>query len=201
MAAKAAGLLTLLGGGLWLVDDPPPVVYVNKDNDLFAPWPSEALAGSSLPPECAFYNQSVVFSSELCSLFVVNRVAALYQRAAQRALSCAGAYGGECVLSPEIGLAMPAAFLYDHASASMRMLVAPKLLPRDGEPVHVRVSPPDGDGITSTRTVVFNQTVQVEYLDGQSKTLVRTDLEGADSFCVQLLRHAFEPACWAALDL
>lgn len=36
MSAKAAGLLTLLGGGLWLVDDPPPVVRVNKNNDLFA---------------------------------------------------------------------------------------------------------------------------------------------------------------------
>jgi len=36
VSAKAAGLLTLLGGGLWLVDDPPPVVRVNKNNDLFA---------------------------------------------------------------------------------------------------------------------------------------------------------------------
>ena len=201
MATKAAGLLTLLGGGLWLVDDPPPVVYVNQNNDLFASWPSEAVTGSALPPECAFYNQSVVFSSELCSLFVVNRVAALYQRASQRALSCAAAYGGECVLSPEIGLAMPAAFLYDHASAAMRMLVAPKLLPHEGEPVHVRVSPPDGDGITSTRTLVFNQSIEVEYLDGLTKNLVQKRMEGSDAFCVQLLRLAFEPACWAALDL
>ena len=146
MSAKAAGLLTLLGGGLWLVDDPPPVVRVNKNNDLFAAWPSESMTGTVLEPECAFYNQSVVFSSELCSLFVVNRVAALHQRAAQRAISCAAAYGGECILSPEIGLALPAAFLYDHASASMHMLVAPKLLPHEAESVHVRISPPDGDG-------------------------------------------------------
>ena len=201
MAAKAAGLLTLLGGGLWLVDDPPPVVHVNENNDLFAAWPSESMTGTVLEPECAFYNQSVVFSSELCSLFVVNRVAALYQRAAQRALSCAAAYGGECVLSPEIGLAMPAAFLYDHATASMRMLVAPKLLQLDAEPVHVRVSPPDGDGITSTRTLVFNRSVDVEYLDGKTKNLARETMEGNDAFCVQLLRHAFEPACWGALDL
>lgn len=201
MAGKAAGLLTLLGGGLWLVDDPPPVVNVNTEGGLFASWPSEAVAGSNLPAECAFYNQSVVFSSELCSLFVVNRVSTLYQRASQRALTCAAAYGGECVLSPEIGLAMPAAFLYDHTSAAMRMLVAPKLLPHDGEPVHVRVSPPDGDGITSTRTLVFNQSIEVEYLDGLTKHLVQKRMEGSDAFCVQLLRLAFEPACWAALDL
>ena len=201
MAAKAAGLLTLLGGGLWLVDDPPPVVYVNKDNALFDPWPSEALTGSSLPPECTFYNQSVVFSSELCSLFVVNRVAALYNAASTRAMRCAAAFGVECVLSPEIGLAMPAAFLYDHATASMKMLVAPKLLPHESAQTHVRVSPPDGDGITSTRTVVFNETVMVEYLDGQTKSLRTGPLALEEAFCVQLLRHAFEPACWTALDL
>lgn len=201
MATKTAGLLTLLGGGMWLVDEPPPVVYVNKNNGLFAEWPSESYGGASLPPECNFYNQSVTFSSELCSLFVVNRVAALYQRASQRALSCAAAYGGECILSPEIGLGMPAAFLYDHATASMRMLIAPKLVPMESEPMHVRVAPPDGDGITSTRTMIFNNTVQVEYLDGKTKGLVQATLVASEAFCVQLLRHSFEPACWEALDL
>ena len=201
-ASKAAGLLTLLGGGIWLVDDPPPVVHVNKNNDLFAPWPSESVASSSnLPPECVFYNQSVVFSSELCSLFAVNRVAALYSRASQRAMSCAAAYGGECILSPEVGLALPAAFLYDHNSAAMNMLIAPKLVPHDSEPMHVRVSPPDGDGITSTRTLVFNHTIKVEYLDGMTKQLVLKTLSANEAFCVQLLRQAFEPACWEALDL
>ena len=198
---KAAGLLTLLGGGLWLVDDPPPVVQVNTDGGLFAPWPSEAVAGSSSPPECVFYNQSVVFSSELCSLFAVNRVATLYSRASQRAMSCAAAYGGECILSPEVGLALPAAFLYDHTTARMNMLIAPKLIPHDSEPMHVRVSPPDGDGITSTRTVVFNNTIRVEYLDGMTKQLVLKTLSTNEAFCVQLLRLAFEPTCWQALDL
>ena len=157
MATKAASLFALLGGGLFLVDDAPPVVDVNYGSDLFATWPSEQMVGGALDPECRFYNQSVVFSSELCSLFVVNRVASMHQRAAQRALRCAAAHGGECILSPEIGLAMPAAFLYDHRTASMRMLISPKLLPLASEVVHVRVSPPDGDGVTSTRIVLFNQ--------------------------------------------
>lgn len=200
-SAKVAGIMTLLGGGLWLVDDPPPVVHVNKNRDIFAPWASESIAGSALLPECTFYNLSVVFSSELCSLFAINRVAALYSRASQRALSCAAAYGGECILSPEVGLALPAAFLYDHASAAMNMLIAPKLVPHDSELVHVRVSPPDGDGITSTRTVVFNHTISVEYLDGMTKQLVLKTLSANDAYCVQLLRQAFELPCWEALDL
>ena len=88
MSGKAASLLAFLGGGLWLLDDPKPVVHVNANNHLVSTWPSEALSGSGLPPECAFWNQSVVFSSEMCSLFVVNRAAAAYQVAAARAMRC-----------------------------------------------------------------------------------------------------------------
>ena len=200
MPSKAAGLLTLLGGGLWLVDPPKPVVYVNEGNHFMSAWPSEAISGSSLPPECSFWNQSVVFSSEMCSLFVVNRAAAAYQQAATRALRCAAAFGVECVLSPEIGLAMPAAFLHDYDSSSMRMLIAPKLLPQESEQTHVRVSPPDSDGITQTRTMVLNKTVMVEYLDGKTKQLHSEALSMDAAFCVQLLRHAFEPACWQGLE-
>ena len=200
MTAKAASLFTLLGGGLWLLDDTKPVVTVNEGASFMAPWPSEAVAGRELPPECSFWNQSVIYSDDMCSLFVVNRAAAAYHQASARALRCAAAYGVQCVLSPEVGLAMPAAFLYNYERSVMRMLVAPKLLPRESTPVHVRVSPPDSDGITQTRTVVLNETVWVEYLDGETKSLGSEALEGEDAFCVQLLRQAFEPSCWRALD-
>ncbi len=200
MTSKAAGLLTLLGGGLWLIDDPPPVVHVNEQSDFMSIWPSESIAGSSLPPECNFWNQSVVFSDEMCSLFVVKRAAGAYTSASARALRCAASFGVECVLSPEIGIAMPAAFLYDYSTSSMRMLIAPKLIAAESAQTYVRVSPPDSDGVTQTRTLVLNETVQVEYLDGQTKGLGTGTLRHEEAFCVQLLRQAFEPACWRALD-
>ena len=61
-------------------------------------------------------------------------------------------------------------------------------------------TPPDSDGITQTRTLLFNETVAVEYLDGQTKSLHSGTLVKEDAFCVQMLRRAFEPACWKALD-
>ena len=200
MTSKLAGVVTLLGGGLWLIDEPAPVVHVNEQSGLMSAWPSEAIGSNGLPPECAFWNQSVVFSSEMCSLFVVNRAAAAYQSARARAMRCMAAYPTECMLSPEIGLAMPAAFLYDYEQNSVRMLIAPKLVPHESTQEHVRVSPPDSDGITQTRTLVLNDTVRVEYLDGQSKGLGSGLLTQGEAYCVQLLRLAFEPACWAALD-
>jgi len=199
MTSKLAGVVTLLGGSLWLIDEPAPVVHVNEHSGLMSSWPSESIGSSGLPPECAFWNQSVVFSDEMCSLFVVNRAAVAYASASARAMRCMAAFGTECVLSPEIGLAMPAAFLYDHATSSMRMLIAPKLLPRESEESRVRVSPPDSDGITQTRTLVLNDTVQVEYLDGLSRGLGTGLLRHEEAYCVQLLRLAFEPACWKAL--
>ena len=200
MTTKLAGMVALLGGGLWLIDEPPPVVHVNEHSSFMSAWPSEAIGSSGLPPECAFWNGSVVYSDVMCSLFVVNRAAAAYPSASARAMRCTAAFGTECVLSPEIGLAMPAAFLYDYATSSMRMLIAPKLVPHESEQTHVRVSPPDSDGITQTRTLVLNDTVQVEYLDGLSKGLGTGLLRQEEAFCVQLLRLAFEPTCWNALD-
>ncbi len=203
---KAASGVLLLGSGFWF-SQPPQTVYVNENNALLSVWPSEVV-GSSLPPECSFYNSSVRFDATLCSHFTISRAAAAPAQALRRALRCAGAYGTECVLSPEVGLALPAVFLYAHATQSMRMLVAPKLVPltererngTDAEPLHVRVAAPDGDGLLSTRTERFNATIAVEYLDGERRTLEREVLIGDDAFCVQTLRTAFEPACWRALD-
>ena len=200
MSVKAASLFAFLGGGLWLLDEPKPVVYVNEGSSFMSTWPSEAIAGSGLPPECNFWNQSVVFSSEMCSLFVVNRAAAAYQAASKRAMRCTAAFGSECVLSPEIGLAMPAAFLHDYASSTMRMLIAPKLLPLEAEQVHVRVAPPGGDGLTDTKTLHFNRTVRVEYLEGATRQLRKETLSDDAAYCVQLLRLSFEPQCWEKLD-
>ena len=198
---KAASIV--LGGG-WFLSSPPPIVYVNPQNELLAPWASEAVE-SSLLPECAAYNQSVVFDGSLCSHLTINRIGSVAAHAMRRAHRCAGQWGAACVLSPEVGFSVPAAFLYDYHHARMRMIVAPKLVALDSEQqarvsqVYVRVAPPDGDGILGTRTVTFNDSVVVEYLNDDKK-LVREQLTADDAFCVQLLRSAFDDACWHALD-
>lgn len=198
---KAASIV--LGGG-WLLSSPPPVVYVNPQNELLAPWASEAVE-SSLPPECAAYNLSVIFDGSLCSHLTINRVGNVAAHAMRRAHRCAGQWGAACVLSPEVGFSVPAVFLYDYHHARMRTIVAPKLVALNeaeqvrSKEVYVRVSPPDSDGILGTRTVTFNDTVLVEYLNDDKK-LVHEQLTGDDAFCVQLLRSAFDASCWRALD-
>ena len=190
------------GGGLWFSErSARTVVFVNPKNEILAHWPSESIIdGSVRPPECDFYNDSVRFSADMCSHFAISRSATMPSHAARRAMACAATVGTECVLSPEVGFAIPTAFLYDHNTYTWTVAMAPKLLPHASEVAHVRVAPPDGDGVLDTFTTKFNTTVTAEFLDGLTKQLRVEEFRGEHAFCIQLLRESYDPSCWKKLD-
>lgn len=205
------GLVALLGGGTFFLTSPQeqlsnlPVVKVNDDDSLISYWPSEEFgAAIDAPPECDWWHMNETYDPSLCSHFTIGRLSNTPTRALARAQVCAALEGAECVLSPEVGLGVPAAFLNDHVSGVMAMVLAPRFLPLDGDrsPAvqHVRVTPPDGDGLIGTRTFVFNRSVNVEFFDGISKIMHVRELEGAQAYCVQLLRASFAAECWTRLD-
>lgn len=205
------GLVALLGGGTFLLQSPQeqlsdlPVVKVNDDDSLISYWPSEDLSAAiDAPPGCDWWQMNETYDPGLCSHFTIGRLSSTPARALARAQICAALEGAECVLSPEVGLGVPAAFLNDHASGHMEMILAPRFLPlgdeRSSAMQHVRVTPPDGDGLIGTRTFVFNRTVNVEFFDGVSKAMHVREFEGAESYCVQLLRASFTSECWERLD-
>jgi hypothetical protein len=207
-------LLTTLFGATMLQDTPThiedlklPVVPVNIDSALISEWLSESIESYSDEPlegECGFFNFSKSHTSEFCDTFTISRMqSGTIAAATSRALKCAARAGTECVLSSEIGLAVPAAFLARQDSADgIKVLIAPRRVPRQkGDPPasqkHVRVSvPTDTFG---SRTVVFNDTVRAEYLTTDKR--VKSDVfTGDEAFCVSLLRVAFEKECWDKLD-
>ena len=207
-----AGIVALLSGGtFWFVAPPEdalpdlPIVRVNDDDSLLAQWASEDVgADADAPPECRWWTMNSSYADDLCSHFTIGRLSSTPARARKRAERCAAAVGTECVLSPEIGLGVPAAFLNDHAYGEMRMVLAPRFLPlengRSSAFQHVRVAPPDGDGLMGTRTFKFNRTVNVEFFDGISKAMHVHEFEGQSSYCLQALRAAFAPSCWRNLE-
>jgi len=167
-------------------------------------WISEDFSSNSDTPldgECNFFNFTTMVTSAFCAPFTISRMgSAILRTASERALRCVAKHDVECVLSTEIGLAVPALFLADHESAAgVRTLLAPRMLAHEPSGAeYVRVCNPSG-GITDSITVQFNASVRVEFLDSQKQ--VKTEiLTGKDAFCVQLLRVAFEDACWAELD-
>jgi hypothetical protein len=178
----------------------PEVRRVNDDDSLLSYWPSEEY-NSDAPPECVFFNFSFIYTSELCSHFVTTRLSSTPYKAFQRAAKCAALHATECILGPEIGLSVPSAFLV-HSTGEIRMILAPRIIPTSNkiEEKHVRIHHPSSRLLGNTRTLRFNSTIVVEYMDGRSRGVRKETLNGADSYCIQLLRLAFVPACWNALD-
>jgi hypothetical protein len=121
-------------------------------------------------------------------------------RAIERAVRCAAWHETECVLSPEVGVSIPAAFVYDPESTGMRMIIAPRVLP-SMDTVDVRtVRVQDITEKTNGRVLEFNFSTRVEFLPGGSRAPVSETLTGSDAYCVQLLRAAFSEDCWRNLD-
>jgi hypothetical protein len=206
MSRVAGGLAIttiLTSVGIWRQDAVEPEARsVNDDDSLLSHWPSEDIS-SDAQPSCNFYNFSVIYTGELCSHFVIGRSSSTPDHAFERATKCAALHQTECVLSPEIGLAVPAAFIVQ-STGKMRMILAPRILPLPGSLIStmrdVRVHQPSTGLFTPTHTLKFNSTLVVEYLDGRSRAVKHDTLYGSDAYCVQLLRLAFVPECWHALD-
>lgn len=222
-ATGGAGLVGIVLSSGWYGSSPPvsrPVVPATKDNAVFEHWAMDDNSvwseGAVVEPNCSWWNGSVVYTSDLCSHFSLSRMASSSAgRAIDRAMRCAAWYETECVISPEIGVSIPAAFVHDPDDASrMRMLIAPRIIPpTDASPAAVDAT---GDGVvksemrsirvqdpeekTNGRIAEFNHTIQIEYLPGGSRAPVSETLTGSDAYCVQLLRAAFVQECWQQLD-
>lgn len=202
--AGGVSLCTVLASiGLWDAEKiEPDVRRVNDDDSLLSYWPSEELS-SDAPPDCHYFNFSVVYSGELCSHFVTTRPSSTPRAAFDRAVKCAAVHRTECVLSPEIGLAVPAAFLVP-PTGEIKMVLAPRILPTPTSvsvtKKYVRVHQPSTVLLGTTRTLNFNSTLLVEYMEGNTRAVRQEQMYGSDAYCVQLLRLAFVPDCWRAID-
>lgn len=204
-AAGAGGLaLTTLFGASLMGESPTnldelklPVVKV--DDALLTEWLSESVESFSDDPlkgECSWFNFSHAHPDHFCDPFTISRTqSATISAASSRALKCMAAGGVECVLSTEIGLGVPAAFLGRAGELDgIKTLIAPRRVPflkgdAPPKPQHVRVNvPTDTFG---SRTLVFNDSVRAEYLTSDKK--IKSDVfVGQDAFCLSLLRVAFE---------
>lgn len=205
-----AGVLLALGATMF-GDEPPPTVKISDDGRFLHPhWHEDAVTG----PSCNFYNSSFQYTTALCSHFALARMSAAVQaESLKRAFACAAYYETDCVLSPEVGLAVPAAFVYDELQG-LKMAIAPKILSVVGGEGREENAAGATTGATTTTTievrdpntsvplkkVQMHDTIEVEFLEGVSRTMGKQIFSGSAAFCVQLLRVAFDRSCWSELD-
>lgn len=181
----------------------PAVEPVTADGGVFVEWKLDSYGSvfSNEPepePECAWNNGSVVYESDFCDHFSLSRLASSSAiRALDRATRCSALHETECVLSPEVGVSLPAAFLPEKDGVGLRMIVAPRIINASDEWL-VRLKPPGASG--ELRKLLMNRTVEAEYLPGGSRKPTTEIFHGQDAFCVQLLRKSYVGECWEQID-
>ena len=189
----------------------PSAVAVTA-NGVMQAWKSESIQSSILiedsvvfENECNFFNFSSSIGNEFCDAFSISRLpVSTIHTASNRALKCAAHGNVECILSSEVGLNVPAAFV-SHSTEpdGVRAIIAPKIFKPDNknsdddDVAHVRVTSPSDS--LATKTLIFKKTIKVEFMDNTKRLQVETFTNDA-AFCLQLLRVAFSRDCWAAID-
>ena len=210
------------GGGLYLLSSalsgawkspPPPSPLAEELSAHMKSWPSDYyqppagydkhVRADAVDEDCVAFN-GTSYDPLGCSRIAVGRMAAAAVRLAEkRAVACGVAMGTDCILGPEVGLNIPAVFVYEHG-AGMRALLAPRPLkaPEGSEPRRVRLLDPRTENALDGPAVRFNSSINVEFMlvSGGNTRLETSELNGTAAYCVQLLRHAYPPTCWKALD-
>ena len=171
-----------------LLATPPPVRVVSPD---------QIFARPAADFKCSFYDGTEQYDDSLCNHFSISRLyRSNHDEAVRRAGVCAAEAEVECVLSTEIGMGFPAAFVFN--DGAMRAIVAPQLLPHESENATFQVYDPYTKRYTGA--YVFDRSIKAEFLDGQDRHPTTEILNGTSAYCVLLLRQAFTPKCWAALE-
>lgn len=117
--------------------------------------------------------------------------------ALDRALQCAAAFESDCILSSEIGLAIPAAFVYDNEKG-LKMITAPKIT--EARPDTKLVNFMDPSKQSNPAQARFHTNITVQFYDASTRGVVTDVFLGPDAYCVQILRAAFDDSCWKNID-
>jgi hypothetical protein len=189
-------MLVSYAAGFWGsgVEETPISVEVSPDGMIVAPWEEDTT-------RCDWWDGSFSYSLSTCNSFAVTRLSpTTIGEAIDRANRCASEGTTDCVLAPEIGVALPAAFLYSSAEASMKMLIAPRLLPHDAQSRQRLIRLQDPFGRLPHILFEYNDSLLVEYLVAGGREVKQETLENSSAYCIQSLRRAISESCWKTLD-
>ena len=195
-------VLVVWASGFWgsnTAETPVVSIPITPNGHTFVEWEQEG--GEHAADSCAWWNGTYYYDPGACNAFSITRIASGdVAKAIERASHCAVAGDTDCVLNGEIGFSIPSAFLYDSATAEMRMLIAPRYVQQQELGLVKTIKMQDPYLTHPTQLFEFNSTIAVEYLKGGARTVATEDLTGQNAYCVQALRRSIAPACWESLD-
>lgn len=165
-------------------------------DQVIAPWNWTTEDGTR--PPCDWANSTTRIVSPLCNNFAISRTPGeALQTASERALRCAADGDTSCVFASEVGLAVPSVFVPDDSPAGLRLLIAPRVLTRRGDPREVQMLDPRSGRPGSAEMV--HEDIVVEALAGGVRNLEVLELKGRDAYCVQFMWSAMSSDCATTL--
>jgi hypothetical protein len=174
---------------------------INEQTKLDAERPIPLTSASFSKHDCNWVDSHKAESLSGCSKIAILHYS---EREAQNDLTaasfCAVEHETDCVLGIEIGLHMPAAFVYS-PSDGMRMLMAPTILNHSTDSLeqkNIKVSNPGNAG--ECDILAFYPEINIEYFAGGTKMLRTEVLRGAPAYCVQLLKSVTSEDCWERIE-
>jgi hypothetical protein len=178
-------------------DDFAPPVNVESCED------SESEEISPLEDEekdvtCTWWNGSKgQQSTNVCSSSTFARMGrTTWAWASRVAQGCASLSGDSCILSHEVGLEIPAVFIYETSELRMRPLLFPRIVEQNITQRRISIALHAAQNESNQKTLQLNMhsTVEVEYFD-EMRELRKEHLKGGDGYCVQLLHHSLSDDC------
>lgn len=153
------------------------------------------------PSACKWAQTNTDWNPDACNSLAIRHYSPS-EAAVDLALAtyCALQYKTDCILGLEVGLQIPAAFVYDSLKG-MKMLVAPVVnfdANATDSPKNIKVSNPSD--LTNFKVFTFHETLDVEFIDGSTQMMQTERMQGAAAYCVQYLRHTVNSSCWQKLD-
>lgn len=151
---------------------------------------------------CTWWSHEVGKNTDTeCGVYALRRMmgADTILRAQNHARACALLHGAECVLSHEIGFKLPAVLVWNDARLVMKMYLLPKIFAPSstGNERRIALSRPSASSQLqgSDHIVHMNRTIEVEYVDTQTRRQVKETLNDTDAYCLQLLKYTVPDEC------
>ena len=167
-----------------------------------------ACVGDACHEECLWWTSAIGNETDVsCEEWIIRHLLGLerLERALVRAGRCAQRAVETCVLSHEVGLELPAAFVWNGTEGRMRLFLMPRTSVRSNARTRrVALLAPGSrasDAPTHETMLDFATEVLVEHYDAWSHEM-RTEVLTEDAaYCLQLLRLSVPTECADAMPL
>ena len=168
-----------------------------------------ACVGEACHDECLWWSPELGNDTDtVCEPSMTRRLLGLERldRSLQRATRCAVRASEVCVLSHEVGLELPGAFVWNASESRMRLFLMPRThVVVDARVKRVALFPPGSRagvyGDAHSTILELAQEVGVEHYDAWTRQL-RSDVVREDAaYCLQLLRTSVPAECADAMPM